>query len=207
MKPTNLFSKLLDAGRNERYEDVKKLPGAGDIASVSHLSGTQLNTLTNYFNNLNELDQKSIIKAIAVYENTVGGLGSVTSLRTLLPLIDDFDNSVIDWILKNTNSYWYYSHGAKSFKELNAALQKKSRRREESLRREEERQAEAKLRKAKEATQNLFNAVRRGDIKAVHSLLAKGADPSICSPEGSTLYEYALSNGQAKIASLLKGEE
>jgi len=54
------------------------------------------------------------------------------------------------------------------------------------------------------ATRNLPNAIRRGDIKAVQSLIALGADPSVASPDGTSLHDYAIALGHTHIAELIR---
>ena len=110
---------------------------------------------------------------------------------------------VFDWVLTNTSSYRYYSGGATSFAELRAERAWQSRRWQERQEDERNREAEAKARKAERATQNLHNAVRRGDIKAVRALLGQGASPTVTTPDGMGLAEYARLSGRSDIAELL----
>ena len=60
---------------------------------------------------------------------------------------------------------------------------------------EEERQDAARARKADEASQRLFGAIRRKDAKAIESLLARGADKNAVNEAGKTALEYAQSQG------------
>jgi hypothetical protein len=73
----------------------------------------------------------------------------------------------------------------------------------ENMRRDELRQSEDKKRIAESATGNLFNAVRRGDLKAVAALLKAGAAPSVCCPDGTTMIDFARGKGHLLIAALL----
>jgi len=203
MDTTELFEGLLSIGRSGRFEDVQSLPGAGIHAKVLRLADAHFQTIIGYVAKLNNSDRRCFIMAVAAYENTVGGLGSVTSLFRLLPLVDDPDHVVIDWILSNTQSYWYYSFGATSFDELEVYRQAHASRRAESLHREQERELLAKRRRAERATSNLYNAVRRGDIQAVTALLMNGADPNTRAPDGTTLYEFALAHNHVEIANIL----
>jgi ankyrin repeat protein len=50
----------------------------------------------------------------------------------------------------------------------------------------------------------LFNAVRRKDVKAVAALLAKGADPSVCGPDGRTVMNLAVELGNVGIIEMLR---
>ncbi len=201
-----LLQSLLSAGRSGQFESARSLPGAGIYSEVLRLADRYRGTLLGFFAKLNNEDRCCFAKALAVYEDTVGGLGSVTMLHRLFPLFADTDHAVFDWVLVNTRSYWYYSHGAASYAGFEAALRYQELRRAESLGKEEERAAEARTRRAIRATSNLYNAVRRGDTNAVASLLDQGADPKSTTPEGVPLHEFAVSAGRIEIAKLLKGE-
>jgi hypothetical protein len=204
MDNRSLFQSLLSAGRSEQFSSIRSLPGAGVHSQVLRIAGQYLDELKAFFSTLQTADRRCFIKAIAVYKHSVGGLGSVTTLQHLLPLLPDPDHVVLDWILSNTRSYWWYSDGATSFSELQALHRARAIRRAESLRSEEERAAAAQVRRAARATANLYNAVRRGDTKAVAALLNQGASPESTTPEGVALHEYAVSVGQPEIAALLK---
>jgi hypothetical protein len=207
MEARHLLRSLLSAGRGARLESVRTLPGAGVHAEVSRIADRHRDTVLEFFNSLDTADRQYFVKAIAVWEDSVGGLGSVTLLHRLLPVLVDPYHEVFDWVLAHTRSYEYYSGGAKSFGELEAMRRIRTLRREESLLREKERAAEAQAKRTARATLNLYNAVRRGDAKAVAALLDQGADPKTTTPDGVTLHRYAISAGKTEIAALLKGED
>ena len=160
--------------------------------------------LVDYCVALPQVEREAFVRGVALYENTVGGLGSVTSLKRLIPLLGQAQDAEVDWILRNTRSYWYYSHGATSLAELNSLERARAHRASESLSREAEREQLAKAHKAKAATVRLYNAVRRGDVKAVRALLALGADPTVPTPDGSTLLSLALDKQRQDIAAELQ---
>ena len=58
--------------------------------------------------------------------------------------------------------------------------------------------------KADTATRNLYNAVRRGDIKGVAALLERGANAAACAPDGSPLIDLAMAKGFDAIAAQLR---
>jgi hypothetical protein len=198
-----LLDLLLAASPENQYADVLAIPGAGNHGQVVRYTYDLRGALLERIAALQPAEQASFVKALAVYEDTVGGLGSVTALQWVLPVISDPDHVVIDWVLANTRSYWYYSNGAKSFAEMWGRRASDACRQAENWREEQERQAEAKVRRGERATQKLYNAVRRGDIKAVKALLEQGASASASTPEGMSLAEYAAVNGRADIAELL----
>lgn len=57
----------------------------------------------------------------------------------------------------------------------------------------------AKVRRSERATLNLYNAVRRGDVKAVRALILNGADPKTRAPDGAELIELAKLIGYENI--------
>jgi hypothetical protein len=205
MSASVLIPALLAAGRAEDYASIATIAGAGVHAQVLRFStslreGDGLREIER----LAPADRKAFAKALAVYENSVGGLGSVTALRFVLPLVDDDGHSLLDWVLTHTRSYWYYSHSAKSFTELQAIQAAHSVRSELNRQIESQRQAVATVRRREKASANLFNAVRRGDKDAVAALLSQGATAHGTTPDGQTLAEFADGIGNIEIAALLR---
>ena len=78
-------------------------------------------------------------------------------------------------------------------------------RRAEGIRRDTERQLQDRKRIAEQATSNLYNAVLRGDLKAVRALIEKGADITVCAPDGTTMVALAIANGHTAIVQELEG--
>lgn len=205
MISVELFSSLLMIGRSEQFESVRNLPGAGSHHAIVGVASSQHRFLSDFFELLPQSDRGPFLKALAVYEDTVGGLGSVTMLRDLLPQLKEPDHATFDWILQNTKSYWYYANSARSYEEYERIRRTHAEIANENIRREEARQVEDRKRIAGEATNNLSNAVRRGDLKAVQSLILRGADPSVVTPEGKTIVDFALLKGRNDIADALNG--
>ena len=203
MNAERLVDLLLAASPANQYANVRAIPGAGNHDQVVRFTYDLRGPLLERIASLQPAEQASFVKALAVYEETVGGLGSVTALHRVLPAVSDPDHAIIDWVLANTKSYWYYSNGAKSFAELQGNRTYDAHHHAEVERQEREREAEAKARKAERATQNLYNAVRRGDAKAVKALLGQGASASATTPEGMSLAEYAEACGRGDIAAIL----
>ena len=204
MSPPAIVQALINCGRDEDYSAVAAIPGAGVHALVLRFSDTLRHSGLEQIESLSASDRVAFVKALAVFEHTVGGLGSVTALERVLPLIPDDDHAILDWILSTTRSYWYYSNGASSYTELVASRAAHAKRRAGNEAREAEREREAKARKAERASVNLFNAVRRGDLKAVQALLQTGASPNACTPEGVPLVKYAEERGRSEAAELLR---
>ena len=147
----------------------------------------------------------AFIKAVAAYEDTVDGLGSVTLLHHLLPHINDSDHAVVDWILRNTRSYWYYAHSARSYEEYVAQERWRAEQTAINVHRDRERQARDRARIAIDATTRLCGAVRRGDLTAVQALLRKGADAGVETADGEPLVSFAIRQNREDIATVLTG--
>lgn len=203
MSTDAIIESLVTAGRAEDYASVAAIPGASVHSEVLRFSDSLRRGGLAPIEELSALDRIAFTKALAVYENTVGGLGSVTALERVLPLIQDEDHAILDWILSTTRSYWYYSKGARSYAELQEINAAHAVRRAQNEKREAERERFAKERKAEQASANLFNAIRRGDIKAVEALLRQGAAPQGGTPDGIPLVRYAEENNRTAIVQLL----
>ncbi len=203
MDVTTLCKELLAIGRSGEYADVERLPGAGEHRQVLRIADVYRTPVTTFFELLDEPDRHLFFKAVAAYENTVGGLGSVTILHRLLPLLPGDWRDTLDWVLSNTQSYWYYALSATSVAGMEEFSRIRAELREHNLQLEKRREIEAKALKADRATSNLYNAVRRGDIKAVQALLKTGANANITTPDGVALHVYAATKGRNDISELL----
>ena len=208
MTTAALLESLLAAARAGDFESVARLPGAGVHRNVLAFSSEFRGETLQKVASLPVDDRVALAKAIAAYEHTVGGIGSVTALVHVLRLLPDEGRESLDWILVHTNSYSYYSHGAKSFEELQEFAARlddaRSARQAKNAREEHERAERAKANRAEHATANLFNALRRGDSKAVLALLRDGASASGVAPDGTALVDYAISIGRHDLAELLR---
>jgi hypothetical protein len=200
-----LFDQLLGLGQQGNFDAVSLLPGAGIHSHVLRIADRYRDALLKFFVALDPPDKLAMAKAVAVYEDTVGGLGSVTTLRYLLEKIDDPRHELLDWILQNTNSYWYYCGSARSYEQYAAWKRWRHEAAAANIARDEERQQRDRLRIAMEATGKLTNAVRRGDTKAVQALLLKGADSTVLSSEGRSLRDVAAAAGRLDIVAMLEG--
>ena len=204
-----VLEKLLQAGRTEALADIASLRELCPSMAVVQLLDRCRDKLVPYAKRLSESDRIAFIKAIAVLEHQVGGRGSVTHLERLLPLVSDPERILLDWILRNTTSYWYYAHAARSVEEYDSLKAQIASRTAERIQRDQERQARDRARIALEgpleATRKQYNAVRRGDLKAVRALLLKGADALSLTPEGEPLVAFALRQNRHEIAATLHG--
>lgn len=176
MTDFELINTMLSLGLAERYDDVRKLPGAGNHSSVCRFSAEARKKLDDFFSTLDNPHRRALAKAVSVYEDSVGGLGSVTLLKGLIENTQDSDRSLMDWILKNTGSYSYYAGTAKSAEELERNNEQKELRRKAAVEEELVRERQAKKSKAEKSGHRLANAIRRRDVDAVTSLLTTIGD-------------------------------
>jgi hypothetical protein len=195
---------LLQVGRTEAFSAISQTPDLCPNMAAVQVLDRQRYELVPFAASLSEPDRIAFIKSVAVLEHQVGGRGSVTHLKRLLPLANDIDQRLLDWILRNTKSYAYYSHGAHSIEEFELLNSQRAFRTSERVRNDQERQREDSERIAASATAKLYNAVRRGDIKAVRALIEKGANASGLAPDGKSICEFAQASGHAEIAAELR---
>ncbi len=204
MNIEKLLRELVAIGRSGEFSKTPLVAEFRDHSSVLRLADVHRDQLIAFAMNQLLSDQIALIKSIAVLEDQVGGLGSVTNLERLLPLVPDPERKLLDWILRNTTSYSYYSFGACSIEEYDVACRRKAERAAEGIRRDGARQAQDRKRIGEAATKNLFNAVRRGDLKAVRALVQKAADVNAPAPDGSSLLDLAALKGYDAIATELR---
>lgn len=204
MPTTALVGQLLAAGMAEDFAAVAALPGAGNHAQVLRFASSLRGEGRNAIDAMSGTERTAFIKALAVYEDTVRGLGSVTALCQLLPLAPGEDVATIDWVLSHTRSYDYYANGARSLDQFMADEAARVARRVDHEHAEADRARQAKSRRAERATANLRNAVRRGDIEAVRALLHQGAAVDGGSADGESLERYAEALGHEEIGETLR---
>jgi hypothetical protein len=204
MTVETLLHELVAIGRSGEFSKTPLVAELQNHSSVLRLADVHRDQVIAFAMSQPLADQIALVKSIAVVENQVGGLGSVTNLERLLPLVPDPERKLLDWILRNTMSYSYYSFGACSIEEYDTACRRKAERAAEGISRDEARQAQDRKRISETATKNLFNAVRRGDLKAVHALVQRVADVNAPTPDGSSLLDLAASKGYEAIATELR---
>ena len=117
----------------------------------------------------------------------------------------DRDAELVAWVRKNITNHWarlsFNGREAESYAEYSAMR----RRWAEALKDEEAYRQEAKARRlAEHATQQLYKCVRRGDVAAVKSVLAKGADVDAVVAEHGPLEAIARAYGRGKMIEYLE---
>ena len=204
MQLLDILRDLAKAGSAQDYPNVEVTTALQPHMCVVQFLDHERNSLISTAAQFTQLELISIIKAIAVLEHLVGGRGSVTHLKRLLDLVQDPDRELLDWILRNTKSYWYYSHDAKSVKEYDLICQEIASRTAKRISADDERKSQDKIRVAVANTDKLFNAVRRGDFKAVEALILGGANPQTLTPNGESLINFAETRANAQVIAILK---
>ena len=204
MQLLDVLRDLARAGTAPNHPDVEGMPSLRPYMSVIQFLDHQRSYLIPIAEQFSQQELISIIKAVAVLEHLVGGRGSVTHLKRLLAVVPDPNRELLDWILKNTKSYWYYSHNTKSVEEYDAACKAIAHRTAERIGTDDERKKQDKMRIAEANTVKLFNAIRRGDSKAVEALILSGANPYSTTPSGEALIEFAETRSNAQVIAILK---
>jgi hypothetical protein len=205
MTPEKFLKLLIEAGGTEKLSGVINLPGAGVHRHVAQ-NTSKLRECVDAIAQMSKSEQASIVKAIALYEETVGGLGSATFLNRISKIVDDPRYALFDWVVNNTTSYDHFSEGAKSLAELQAIKKRRAAGKIEREKVERKRQLTAKHLRAERAERNIVKAIQRGDIKAVEALLLKGANPDMLTADGVSLAQFAESVGQIEIAKQLRDQ-
>lgn len=198
-----LLERLADVGE---YGSLDEFFRNEDMTSTELLclcSDRKRNQFRMHASRLSSERQLALVKALTRVEVGLGGLGSVSCVAKLVDADSKEGRQMLDWVLRHYPNY-YYGMGARSIAEYDESIRLRAARRERARKLEQERQAAAQSRKADEATQKLFNAVRRGDLKAVEALLVQRADPNQPTPCGQSLDSYARQEGKQEIAELLE---
>lgn len=167
---------------------------------LAKLSGTPRRSPESLTKSSDEI--VSIIKSAAVLEDALGGVGSPTAIHVLLPLAREQHDTALDWVLRHTTAYSYYS-SAKSAEEHLGRIQRGREAKLERARKESERQENDRQVRANRATERLEAAIRRGDKQAVAALLNRGADRQHRTESGFLPFELARELGFIEIAQLI----
>lgn len=187
-------------GSLDMFFETERMSASDLIKSINRGKRT---LLVMYASGLDPIAKQRLVKALTRVEVSVGGLGSVSNVAKLLDPERPEGRQLLDWVLRNYPNY-YYGRGARSIEEYDEENTHRAALREKALAIDKERHEVAQKRKAVLASGNLFNAVRRGDKKAVEALLERGADPSQTTPCGQSLLSYAQQNDKDEIVALLQ---
>lgn len=200
MDITKLFRDILAIGRHGEFCCLSSLDSLQEHRALQEFIYAGRRQLRWFVVELDRSDQLAFMKALVMLEEQRGILGSTSIFRDSMALLWT-DRELMDWIFNHTEYFASSAFGVRSWAELEA---REARR--QAHRREYERQQDlAREKRAARATENLFNAVRRRDLKAVIALLGRGANGDSLCPDGRRLQAYADANGLEEIAQLLHG--
>ena len=199
----SFFTRMLELGRAERFDEIREIARQDGRDKLASLGNRGHRLIRDFWFQLPPGDTDALIKAIAIYEDAIRFTGSVSFNRDILIYRFGGDNTTLDWVLSNTN-YWYYGKKSRSLAEYEADLAESAARRSAAEKRDYARHIEAARRHAAKATQGLYNAVRREDVKAVAALLGKGAAPAVCGPDGRSVAALAVEIGNEDIIEMLR---
>ncbi len=163
-----------------------------------------------------------LIRGLILYSHASGRQigGSVSPVivlyRFLTEALPPWEPTLTNWIVTHrTNPYEPFGtledEGATSYSEYVerrwARVQRaRANQAAESVRPQESLKAR-RARERGESTQRLAGAVRRGDLRAVQALLAKGAEITRVLPTGESLVTLAVKNGRDSVAAFLTSME
>ena len=197
-----LIDHLVEIGRSENFRDLENVGDKFPEARQGSFMRLRPETWYQIADTLSDNRIVALIKALTLLEKypnfKAGSVAPVIWLFRRLPEAND-RVELINWILSHTdNDYLPFgssNHGAKSLDDYHHRCEQIFERSKARSKAEEERQSEAKVRKAIEASQRLFGAIRRKDVKAVEALIARGADCNAVNESGLTALEFARSLG------------
>ena len=217
-----LLEKFIDMGMQDDFFEMRSL-----LASFSPIiqNGQIMRESPTYWHKvsatLSTPELIALIKAMSVAEGITDnfGGGSTTPgiwlFRQLVARTGEPNDELADWVLSHTNSRYLpwgsNNWGARSVKEYRMRVQqheeKKTRKKNERIAAEEQARAAKQLAIARAATNNIWRAIARDDIKAVDALIAKGADLKVINGDGMSPLEYATLLGKTEICMLLKSKQ
>ncbi len=216
MIPKNEISGFIVLGEMDhlhRENEHKSLVGLGGLRLKYHPKEWE-----ELGHVLNQNELKYLIRGIIHF--SIAGGHSGGSVSPVIPLFRAYaerfplhEPELCHWITENRKNdyepFGTWDHGgARTLAEFHSHQVWKNRDRNKRIQVEMDRQKvfkETRIEREKaEATENLWNAVRRGDVTAVEALLAKGADwKSIVNEKGS-LVELAHKNKNVAMIALLE---
>jgi hypothetical protein len=214
----DVVKRLLAVGKLEDYASLPSLFSQSEQSAHPRLADSHDSWLS-VINSLAVEDIITLIKSLTIGEQVFPrwSAGSVSPVIRLFWRLYDLDPQWADviagWVVANTKNPYapfgsMFNGGAKTVAEFRRYKAESYRRAQENIEAEEERQRIAKEDKrageAEKATQNLFNAVRRKDEKAVEALLSKGAKVEGAAKEGMSVLDLAEAQGNQSIIELLK---
>lgn len=214
--PKDFLLRLIAIGK---IEDFSLLPGVFaeyPPHSVGHFMRQPPDWWYAVADALAEKELEALIRSMNIaecnYPSFGGGsvTGTIWAFRRLQQRMHSSLDGLADWLLAHTTNPWVpfgsNNHGARSLTELRGQRERAASMRSEKAFKENERQAVDAVRIADKATHNIFAAIRRKDIKAVHALVLRGARLDAVDPTGNTALAYARSLGYPPVIEWLEAQ-
>lgn len=212
----NILEELVRIGLEDDYHRLSELMKHGQLETLrDNYTADQLSLLLNEYSTKNLI---SILKSLTILESTFkefrqGSVSPVISIFWELYAIDPVEaDRIASWILSKTNNPYLpfgtiYNGDCKTASEFLVFQKSRAERSADNtkneLLRQEKIAAVKAVREAEKATNNIFNAVKRSDLNAVLSLIAKGAKPDKSFKNGVSALELANKIGNEKIIAAL----
>lgn len=208
----SLVRQLLEIGKNEDFTCISTVMSPSEIEYHSQATRQLPVFWKNIAARLEEAELLALIKAMTMAENILPGWssGSVSPVIWLYncyhPANPMAKEHLTDWILARTQNPWvpFSNHGARSLAEYQKITDRIRQEKKAVQVAEAKRQADAVARRAAKATLDMFNAVRRGDMKAIKALIVKGADLHAKDETGKCILERATEYGNPCVIAILQ---
>ena len=190
-----------------RLSSVAGKPRRGGYPSIIPYNHSDAAWIIDHFS---ESDVRHLLRALVLYSSR--SWNSVSPVNPIYLLYvaryPAYEAELTAWIVEHrVNIYDPFGtvmHSeSTSYSEFRAARSAQKVRATNSEAESQRRHEDKLARLAAKATKDLPNAVRRGDLKAVEALLAKGADPVKASVVSGSLRLVAEENGHESIVVLL----
>lgn len=175
------------------------LPSLASHQAVCRLVDIHQESLVEIADGLPPVERVALVRAIAMLEQAVGGMGSVSAVLYLLPILGPERREALALALQDTPpeerrcNAW--SKGAVDLVDYDRRQMAQARRTSAHLDKVEREQAEKRLRR----TEGLRRAIRNKDVVAVRGLLQLGADPFAPDSSGQDCFELAKQVGVSDI--------
>lgn len=209
--PYNLIEKMIDIGKIEDFACISTAMTPSEIKHYSQATRQLPAFWKGIAAPLAEEELVALIKAMTMAENILPGWssGSVSPVIWLFncyrPADQKAREELTDWILARTQNPWvpFTNHGARSLAEYQEIKERIRTGKMAVQAAETIRQVDASTRRASKATRDIFNALRRGDVKAVKALMTKGADLHAVDEIGRSVLDRAREHSNEEIIQLI----
>ena len=210
--PNDLLNRLISIGARESFHELRESLKPEEILFDKQMMIQGWQFWYPIAEKLSQNNLMALIKSLTMAESLLEGWqgGSVSAVIWLFnkyaPLSPVDRDDLADWILRHTENYYvpFSNYGAKTLNEYYKLRSEHLNAKRETQIKEELRHQDAVKRYTIKATEDIFPAIARGDVKAVKALIQKGADLDACNSEGLTPTQWAEKCGKEGIVNILK---